>query len=33
MQRKVQQAGYKQEVEKWDTDSDSDSSNAKDLAV
>jgi hypothetical protein len=33
MQRKVQQAGYKQEVEKWDTDSDSDSSNEKDLAV
>ena len=33
MQRKVQQAGYKQAVEKWDTDSDSDSSDDEDLAM
>jgi hypothetical protein len=32
MQRKLQQAGYKQEVEKWDTDSDSDPSEDGDLA-
>jgi hypothetical protein len=33
MQRKVQLAGYKQAVEKWDTDSDSDSSDDGDLAM
>ena len=33
MQRKVQQAGYKQAVENWDTDSDSDVSDEEDLPV
>jgi hypothetical protein len=31
--QKLQTAGYKQAVEKWDTDSDSDSSDEEDLKM
>lgn len=33
MREKLTKAGYKQKVEKWDSDSDSDSSDEEDLAV
>ena len=32
LKRKLQAAGYKQAVEKWDSDSDSDESDDEDLA-
>ena len=33
LKEKLTNAGYKQKVEKWDSDSDSDSSDEEDLAV
>ena len=33
MQNKLQKAGYKQKVEKWDSDSDSDETDEEDLKV
>ena len=33
LKEKLTKAGYKQKVEKWDSDSDSDSSDEEDLAV
>ena len=33
MREKLTSAGYKQKVEKWDTDSDSDTSDVEDLEV
>ena len=33
LKEKLTKAGYKEKVEKWDSDSDSDSSDEEDLAV